>query len=167
MTRDGRIFAYLSAGEVLAYDTQRASLALWGTSGSTANLRRAGQGVLHAAARRCDLGDPAPWRGCRPTADELVVFDATVNRRPSPRSSLRRSDGPDRLPVERSGVHASIDGGGRSSECALPLSHEDSARGARRRPNHGQSDRSAPSDWAHARLLHKQIGNAVRDLTML
>jgi hypothetical protein len=69
--------AYLSAGEVLAYDTQRMSLALWATSGSTANLRRAGQGVLHAVAAGA-IWETRLLARCRPTADELVVFDATV-----------------------------------------------------------------------------------------
>jgi hypothetical protein len=69
--------AYLSAGEVLAFDTHRISLALWATSGSTANLRRAGQGVLHAVAAGA-IWETRLLAQCRPTADELVVFDATV-----------------------------------------------------------------------------------------
>jgi hypothetical protein len=69
--------AYLSAGEVLAHGTQRLSLVLWPSSRSTANLRRVGHGVLHAAA------DGAVWETrlvaqVRADADGLVVFDAEV-----------------------------------------------------------------------------------------
>ncbi len=69
--------AYLSAGEVLAYDTHRVSLALWSASRSTANLRRVGHGVLHAAAESA-IWETRLVAQPRADADELVVFDATV-----------------------------------------------------------------------------------------
>ena len=38
--------AYLSAGEVLVHSLRRVSVCLWPASRSTANLQRAGRGVL-------------------------------------------------------------------------------------------------------------------------
>jgi hypothetical protein len=73
--------ALLSVGEVLAIDDRHLRLALWSTSHTTANLSRAGRGVLclvHAgafltvlihAARAVDLVEPAP----------RAVFDAEID----------------------------------------------------------------------------------------
>lgn len=69
--------AYLSVGEVLAHDARQISLLLWSASRSTANLLRAGRGVLFAEA------DGAVWETklvVQPRADitELTVFDAQL-----------------------------------------------------------------------------------------
>jgi hypothetical protein len=69
--------AYLSAGDVLAHDALKITLVLWSGSRSTANLLRAGRGVLHAEA------DGAVWETrltVQPRADatDLTVFDAQL-----------------------------------------------------------------------------------------
>jgi hypothetical protein len=70
--------AYLSVGEVLAYGTRTFSFALWPASRSTANLRRTGRGVLHAAV------DGSIWEArfaAKPRAntdEQLIAFDAEV-----------------------------------------------------------------------------------------
>jgi hypothetical protein len=69
--------AYLSAGEVLAHDSQQVSFLLWSQSGSATSLLRTGRGVIHAVA------DGAVWEARlasrpRASADELTVFDARV-----------------------------------------------------------------------------------------
>jgi hypothetical protein len=69
--------AYLSAGEVLAHDAQRISLALWATSHSTTNLRRVGQGVLHAVAESA-IWETRLLAHARADTDALVIFDTRV-----------------------------------------------------------------------------------------
>lgn len=69
--------AYLSAGEVLARDVRQITFVLWSASRSTANLLRAGRGVLYAEA------DGAVWETrltVQPRAHvtELTVFDAQL-----------------------------------------------------------------------------------------
>ena len=69
--------AYLSAGEVLAYDSRRITFLLWSRSRSAASLMRVGRGVLHAVA------DGAVWEARlisrpRADADEVAVFDAEI-----------------------------------------------------------------------------------------
>ena len=69
--------AYLSAGEVLVHDPRRVSVCLWPASRSTANLQRAGRGVLYAAAAG------AVWETrlvavLRESTNTPVVFDAEV-----------------------------------------------------------------------------------------
>lgn len=69
--------AYLSAGEVLVQDHGRVSVCLWPASRSTANLQRAGRGVLYAAAAG------AVWEARlvavrRASSNTPVIFDAEV-----------------------------------------------------------------------------------------
>lgn len=69
--------AYLSAGEVLARDVRQITFVLWSASRSTANLLRAGRGVLYAEA------DGAVWETRltvqrRAHVTELTVFDAQL-----------------------------------------------------------------------------------------
>ena len=69
--------AYLSAGEVLVHDLRRLSVSLWPASRTTANLQRAGRGVLYAAAAG------AVWETklvavLRAGSNTPAIFDADV-----------------------------------------------------------------------------------------